>query len=114
MVDYGYIFNDRDHIEGSRVKVDLRDNTHTYKELAAYGEELSGNKAKLNRKTQEGHRVEAVRDMNTNEIKDYRIRYHVNQGLSFVNRETGKSVSALTINFYAYKNRVKNWLKSLF
>ncbi len=40
MVDYGYPATS-DHnncIEGSKVKVDLRDNTHTYKELAGYGE----------------------------------------------------------------------------
>ena len=85
--------------EGTSVLIDPKDNTHTYKELASYGEKLSGNGAHY------GKRISSI---------GYRNDAITNEGISFVNRETRKPVSALTVNFYAYKNRVKNWLKSLF
>lgn len=97
-------------LEGTTVSVDLRDNTHTYKELARAAEELSGNGAKLNTKR-------------TTKGKFYydnmaggksSVSKKINSGINFVNRENGRSISRLTVDLSAYKNRVKSWLSNIF
>lgn len=99
VVDYAYtLANERTHVDGSKVKVDLRDNTNTASYLKERGKLMSKNHLSYG----------------TTLVSTGYGRTYISNGLSFVNRETGKPISELTVNFYAYKNRVKNWLKSLF
>lgn len=101
--------NNAEH-EGTRVSVDLRDNTHTYKELARAAEELSGNGAKLNTERTINGKFYYT---NMAGNKSY-VTKKINSGIDFVNRENGKSISRLTVDLSAYKNRVKSWLNDIF
>lgn len=101
--------NDTEY-EGTRVSVDLRDNTHTYKELARAAEELSGNGAKLNTKRTINGKFyyEGISG-----DKSF-VSKKINDGIDFVNRENGKTISRLTVDLSAYKNRIKSWLSDIF